>query len=476
MYTMNTGDILSSFENNFVEDSIRKILSSKLIKKTLLPFIPGVVESTKHTLGYAEWKLPVLFRKPELFRYIRMSRLLLLVIISFLSTSFVPNRSKHYALTCVVIDAGHGGHDSGCLGSKTKEKDVALSVALKLGKYIEDNFKDVKVIYTRKTDVFVELHERASIANNAHADLFICIHCNSASARDVDGPETWVMGLHRSEANLEVAKRENEVVLLEKDYTKRYDGFDPNSPEANIIFSLYQNAYLDQSLKMASLVQQEMKTNGRAGRGVKQAGFLVLYKTSMPSILVETGFLTNKEEEKYLASAKGQDEIAGSIFHAFKNYKSSVEINSSSEEDKEDKPDSAVNKENNEAKPEKKTNEPVNENAEGNSKDNSQKKDGIKYPGIPKPKNEELFFAVQIVLSPKALPKDSQKFKGEKNIHEEKADGMYKYSTGKFLLIADAIDCQAKMREKGFKDAFVVAFKNGSRITIKEAREIIQKK
>jgi N-acetylmuramoyl-L-alanine amidase len=257
---------------------------------------------------------------------------ILFSIVFITSSSFNPP-VKHYALTRVCIDAGHGGHDSGCISGKAKEKDVALGIALKLGKYIENHFPEVKVIYTRKTDVFVELHERAAIANNAKADLFICIHCNSACYRDkkkrkdvcneeTNGVETWVMGLHKSEANLEVSKRENEVVMLEKDYSKKYDGFDPNSPEANIIFSLYQNAYLDQSLRMASLVQGEVVRKGREDRGVKQAGFLVLFKTYMPSVLIETGFLTNPAEAKFLTSEKGQDAMALSVFNAFKSYKS----------------------------------------------------------------------------------------------------------------------------------------------------------
>ena len=186
-----------------------------------------------------------------------------LLLFFVLGSSFMPLRKGHYAVTKVVIDAGHGGHDVGCLGRNGgREKDVALAVALKLGKYIETHFKDVQVIYTRKTDVFVELHERAAIAYNANANLFICVHCNSACYRDkrmkreicseeAFGAETWVMGLNKSEANLEVSKRENEVVLMEKDYSAKYDGFDPNSPEANIIFSLYQNTFLDQSLKFA---------------------------------------------------------------------------------------------------------------------------------------------------------------------------------------------------------------------------------
>jgi N-acetylmuramoyl-L-alanine amidase len=384
------------------------------------------------------------------------------------------------------------------LGSKTKEKDVALAVALKLGKYIEDNFKDVKVIYTRKTDVFVELFERASIANNAKADLFICIHCNSACVYDrkkkkdicnpePQGVETWVMGLHKSEANLAVAKRENEVVMLEKDYKKSYDGFDPNSPEGNIIFSLYQNTFLDQSLRFASNIEDEISRKGRDQRGVKQAGFLVLYKTYMPSVLIETGFLSNPGEEKFLSSEKGQDQIAHSIFNAFRSYKNSVESNISIKE----KDLKTGNAQNTEEKKSVETEIDSNAGQKADTGENERKEmplkaastdvkkdkpEQTKTPVKAVTKLDELLFSVQVVLSPKPLSKGSGKLKGLKDIREEKADKTYKYCSGNFTSLDDAIVYQAKMRETGFKDAFVVAFKNGSRITMKEAREMLQKK
>ena len=420
----------------------------------------------------------------------------ILVIISLFVTSFVPKRSGHYALTRVVIDAGHGGHDPGCLGSKAKEKDVALAVALKLGKYIEDNFKDVKVIYTRKTDVFVELFERASIANNARADLFICVHCNTACVYDKkkrkdicnpepQGVETWVMGLHKSEANLAVAKRENEVVLLEKDYKKRYDGFDPNSPEANIIFSLYQNTFLDQSLRLASGIEDEIKRKGREKRGVKQAGFLVLYKTYMPGVYVETGFLSNPAEEKYLSSEKGQDEIAHSIYNAFKTYKNSVESNSPPKEkeindnDEPDKKDmKALKQDSGGSQKDSQKDNAITETSEKKNSDERTNATADPPKNISKPsvKKDELFFAVQVILSPKPLAKNNQRFKGLQDIREEKESSGYKYCSGNFTTISDAIDYQEKMRNLGFKDAFVVAFRNGIRITMKEARETLQRK
>lgn len=228
----------------------------------------------------------------------------------------------------IVIDAGHGGHDPGCNGEGSHEKDVTLAVALKLGKMLEDSLKDVKVVFTRKTDVFVELWERSNIANKNNADLFISIHCNANNATTANGTETYVMGLHKTESNLAVSKRENEAVLFEENYkdNKNYEGFDPNSPIGHIIFSMIQNAYLEQSLFLASSIEEEFVANGQMkSRGVKQAGFLVLWKTAMPSVLVETGFLTNSEDRKSLISVSGQDKIAYSLFKAVKRYKQNIE-------------------------------------------------------------------------------------------------------------------------------------------------------
>jgi len=424
---------------------------------------------------------------------------LCLIFALFLFTSFEPDRIQSNGQMKVVIDAGHGGHDPGCLGKKSKEKDIALGISLKLGKYIEDHYSDVKVIYTRKSDQFLELHERAEIANNAKADLFICIHCNSACFFDrkkkkemcnseIAGVESWVMGLNKSEANLEVAKRENEVILLEKDYTKQYGGFDPNSPEANILFSLYQNSYLDQSLRIASLVQQEMKVIGRSGRGVKQAGFLVLYKTSMPSILIETGFLSNAAEEKFLLSQKGQDQLARSIFNAFKSYKSSVQqIKSERAEDVPvDTP--PVKKEAEEKKfgtllnlgdsaPE--VSSPANSKKSEvivTSKDTlksgvkTQEKKPLDTKTTPV-SNDVVLWSVQFYTSPKPLSDNHKIYKEFNDVKEYFENGMYKYSVGLLTERSEAGKLQSKLRQQGYKDAFVIAFLNDRKISIKEATE-----
>ena len=429
-----------------------------------------------------------------LSRKIFVRTILFSIAFTVLSSFQIP--SQHYTLTRVCIDAGHGGHDTGCIYGKAKEKDVALGIALKLGKYIEDHFPDVKVIYTRKTDVFVELHERAEIANNAKADLFICVHCNSACYRDkkkrkdvcneeTNGVETWVMGLHKSEANLEVSKRENEVVLLEKDYTRKYDGFDPNSPEANIIFSLYQNAYLDQSLKMASLVQNEVAKKGRVERGVKQAGFLVLFKTYMPSVLIETGFLTNPAEAKYLTGEKGQDELAHSVFNAFKNYKVSVESGEIDDMPGRKTPGAEADSDANAVKSKDKdaaTPVRVDPGTTAVSTEVANDKNGAsaepRYTGKQKTatavKNDGLnaySFAVQLFISGTKLKPGDKKFRGQKDIVEEKDKEIYKYTTPHYPTVNEAAEAQKYMQEAGFTDAFIVAYKFKERISMKQALE-----
>jgi N-acetylmuramoyl-L-alanine amidase len=251
--------------------------------------------------------------------------ILLLVAITLLNSSstFPP---RDYKVDVIVIDAGHGGKDNGTHGKFLKEKDLALKIALKLGSYIEKNLPEVKVIYTRKDDRYLALDERAAIANKAKADLFICIHANANPNTKAFGTETFVMGLTKEGKNFEVSKRENSVILMDEDYKERYEGFDPSSPESFILFSLTQSAYQESSLRFAQKVEDQFKTRiGRTSRGVKQDVFWVLWSTAMPSVLIETGFLTNNQEEKFLASENGQDLIASGIYRAFKEYKSEVE-------------------------------------------------------------------------------------------------------------------------------------------------------
>ncbi len=253
-------------------------------------------------------------------------RILSLLCITLLLSFSVLQAGSGFEIKTVVIDAGHGGKDPGAIGpGKTYEKDVALAVALRLGEAIKKAHPAVNVIYTRKTDVFLELHERAEIANKNKADLFIAVHINSSTNPQAYGSSCYVLGLHKTEANLEVAKRENAVILLEDNRDKNYD-FDPNTPEGHIIMSMKQNAFLEQSISMASKVEEQMENNARRkSLGVKQAGFYVLYKTAMPSILAEIGFISNPEEEKFLKSEAGQEKIGNALFKAFAVYKAEME-------------------------------------------------------------------------------------------------------------------------------------------------------
>lgn len=251
-----------------------------------------------------------------------------LLTLSLLLMSLVPTggNSLEFKLRRVVIDAGHGGKDPGTIGKRSREKDVVLSLALQVGKYIEENLPDVEVIYTRKSDVFIELKERANIANRNRADLFVSIHCNATGTSSVHGTETYVMGSKNFGANFDIVKRENAVILLEDNYEENYEGFDPKSPESYMMFNLMQKAYFSNSLSLAQKIENDFSTRiNRSSRGVKQAPFYVLWTTSMPSVLIETGFLSNANEESFLNSKQGQSYIASGIYRSIKAYKEEVE-------------------------------------------------------------------------------------------------------------------------------------------------------
>mmetsp|Transcript_4364 Transcript_4364/g.9881 ORF Transcript_4364/g.9881 Transcript_4364/m.9881 type:complete len:252 (-) Transcript_4364:24094-24849(-) len=235
--------------------------------------------------------------------------------------------TKKYRVKKIVIDAGHGGHDPGCLGKFSKEKDIALKIALELGRIIKKHMQDVEVIYTRKTDIFMTLHGRAHISNKNNADVFISIHCNAApKGATAYGTETHTMGPHTPRHSSTVSQRENGVILMEDNYQKNYQGFDPQLPESYILFSLYQNVCTNYSLKLARNIESQFKNRvGRKSRGVKQESFLVLWKTTAPSVLIEAGFITHPQEEKYLNSKSGQTHIASGIFRALRDYKRDLE-------------------------------------------------------------------------------------------------------------------------------------------------------
>jgi N-acetylmuramoyl-L-alanine amidase len=358
-------------------------------------------------------------------------------------------------LKTVVIDAGHGGDDPGCLGASSKEKDIALAIALKLGGYLEEKFDNLNVIYTRKTDVFVELDERARIANKNKADLFICIHANSAGP-SAFGTETFVMGNAKSESNMKAAQRENAVILLEDNYQERYENFDPNSPESYIAMSMMQSAFQHQSMLFAGMVQDQFRERvGRKDRGVKMAPFLVLHQTTMPSVLIETGFVTNKSEEAFLLSEIGQDYLASAIYRAFRQYKD--ELESTSRQIVEDEDDVIA-----EAEGEKKRS-----TGDKNADENGTAKTIAPQDG--------LWFKVQLATTTSQIEPIPENFKGLKEIEFYEAGGLFRYTYGSARNWETAGKLQEKARQAGFDDAFVVAFMNGNRIAVGEAVKLLKR-
>ncbi len=342
----------------------------------------------------------------------------------------------------VVIDAGHGGKDPGAISSngKYKEKNITLSVALELGELIKSNFPDIKVIYTRSTDKYVELSERAAIANRNKADLFISIHVNSAKSTQARGTETFVMGTHKSEANFEVCKLENSVIVIEEDYEKKYEGFNPGSPESYIIFSLLQNVHQEQSIKYAAQVQGQFARGPiSVNRGVKQGGLLVLWKTTMPAVLTELGFISNPKDCAVLVTKKGQEQFARGLFNAFVAYKKDFE--KTRREDGNGRNVAAAEK----AAPVQKS-APAAQNAPAQG-------------AVAAPKAVDEFYAVQILSVGKVLGKNAYDLKGRKDTHYIKAGKLYKYYVGRYASRKEAADALPGIR-KSFPGAFVIHIKD----------------
>jgi len=415
------------------------------------------------------------------------------IIIFFLFFGLLPNiygqETRTNKLTKIVIDPGHGGDKPGAKGKRSLEKDINLAVALKLGKIINDNLKSIEVIYTRTTDKDVDLYKRSQIANREKADIFISIHCNASPSHDAYGTETFVMGLAKSEANLAAAKKENADILTEANYKETYDGFDPNSPESNIFFSLYQNAYLDQSLSLADKIQKQFTSNTKLfNRGVKQAPYLVLYKTSVPCILTEIGFISNPKEEAYLNSQKGQYEIAACIFRAICEYKMKKE----GRQFKLPSVESLVPKEaihadeevRRKAAAEKRIAEEKikeQEEQERKNRQDSEKADELarKLRGsnqdddtINQADEKELTYRVQFYSSPEKISETHSKFKDLEDVWIYKDGNVWKCTAGRFKDFKTANEYKNKIRGKGYKDAFVVIFYQNERITLKRAKEI----
>lgn len=377
----------------------------------------------------------------------------------------IPENAMHAASPkkfTVVIDAGHGGHDPGAIGKRGKEKNINLSVALKLGKLIQNNHSDTKVVYTRSSDVFVPLHRRAEIANEAKADLFISIHTNSIASRSsrVSGTETYTLGLHRTQENLEVAQKENAVILIEDDYQKQYAGFNPNSSESYIIFEFLQDKNMVQSVNFAQLIQQQFRHKARRiDKGVHQAGFLVLRETSMPSVLIELGYITNPNEEAYLLSSNGSSMLAQSIYQAFVNYKANKKTSSpgvlTSSQPVEVEEDIVIEE------PTAADTQTVQTAQTAQPKEISQ---SSKSNTSSKP-----VFKIQILTSDKVLPKNSRQFKGLSPVGRYKEKGIYKYTYGESTDYNKILRLKRSKVDAKFKDAFIIAFKDGEKMNINQA-------
>ena len=356
------------------------------------------------------------------------------LVLSVLCTKTVDAQENGAAIKRVTIDPGHGGRDPGALGARSKEKDIVLDISLRLGKMIKDNYPDVEVIYTRKTDVLIDLDKRADIANKANADLFISVHANASASRCPAGTETLVMGNTKAAANLEVAKRENSAILFEDDYSTRYAGFDPTRPESYMLFDIMQFANLEQSINFANEVQYQFKNYAKRGdRSVKQSPVIVLWKTTMPSVLVEVGFICNAEEERYMNSEAGKQQLTTSIFRAFSAYKAKIDGSSSFIPN-------------------------------GQTSGATQAKPAA---------SEKVVFCIQISSSTNPVETDPNNFKKYTNVERiEVSQKLYKYVVNRSNSYEAAQENLKKVRND-FSDAFIVCIADGKIVSVAEGLRII---
>ncbi len=365
----------------------------------------------------------------------KMKSFLKILLIGFF-LGFAAEQSFAQKPFTVVIDAGHGGHDTGAEGSYSKEKNLNLSVALKLGNMIKENYPNVKVVFTRTTDVFLTLQERADIVNKNKADIFLCIHTNATGGASAHGTETYVLGLHKTQSNLEVAMSENSVMMLEDNYQTTYQGFDPNSVDSYIMFEFMQDRYLDKSLRMATLIENQFEKANRYSRGVRQAGFWVLHKSAAPSVLIEMGFISNPEEEKFLNSDDGQAEIVKAIFNAFEIYKKEHDKKSGIFVSDADQNDTIPT-----YKADKQT-EKANE--------------------------DKIIYKIQLFALERKLSPTNKEFKGLKDVDYYQEGNYYKYTYGEENSF-DKIEELRKTIADKFPNAYIIAFKGDKKITIGEA-------
>ena len=380
-----------------------------------------------------------------------MKRLVFIILIFYLinfPSILCSQENDYFNLKTVVIDPGHGGKDPGSIGTgryKVYEKDISLDISLKLGRYIKSHFPEINVIYTRENDEFVKLSKRSQIANKNNADLFISIHCDAFTNENASGSSTYVMGPHKSDSNLQIAMRENSSILMEEDFELDYAGFNPNEPESYIALNMYQSKYIGYALDFASKVQNEFsKSSNRKNRGVKQAGFLVLSKTTMPSVLIEVGFITNKIEEDYLISQNGKDEVAKSIFEAFCSYKKQIDFLTE------------------------------------NSKNNLILKDSVKTNSLNINDNTDSFDNIDTFLTVQFFASsDSIQFNNNE-LNDDlifciRENSLYKYFYGKSNSYNKIKNLQNKLKKYGFFDSFIVGFFNKNKAELSKVLSILDK-
>jgi len=417
---------------------------------------------------------------------IRSAILIIAALLSVGTPSWALGKNGEFI---IVLDAGHGGKDPGAVNGKNQEKTINLNVTLKVGKLIEQNCSNVKVIYTRKTDVFVELYKRADIANKAGADMFVSVHTNAATGKSAKGAETYLLGVeeNRTSANFNVAAAENKAILLESDYEAHYEGYDPNVAESQIIFEFMQNEYQKESLKMASMVQDGMvKGAKRPDRGVHQAGYLVLWKSAMPSILIELGFISNTEECKYLVSTAGQDELSKHIAKSICSYieeyqaqakkidtqkKESIAQESAASSASTTKPASGASSKStassaSTAKPAASNTKPAGGANSGSSTNSTASTKTSSSIDTTRP-----VYKVQFMTTKNKLASNDKAIQGYSSVSFEQENNLYKYFCGDTNSYDDAVKTRDNVRKK-YPDAFIVAVLNGKRISVQEARKL----
>ena len=382
----------------------------------------------------------------------------------------IPLKAQDARFT-VVLDAGHGGHDPGAMSSSSREKDINLAVVMDLGAIIEQKFKDVKVIYTRKTDKYLTLQERADVVNNHHADLFICIHTNASPSSSAYGAETFTLGLAKTRANLDVAMRENSVILLEEDYRTKYKGFDPNSVDSYIMFEFMQDKYIDKSIDFSSTIQKQFVNYcQRTDRGVRQAGFWVLHRSACPSVLVELGFISNPAEERYLTSEQGQKEMSTAIFNAFVDYKRAHDKRSG----RQTSGVSKIEQKNKEDEPKQKHIDLPVVTEKKPEIDTVLKQTKIETPTLNKKQIEKIpVFKVQLFASKKIVKSKSAEFKGVSNTESFEENGYNKYTVGVETDYSKIEKIRKEMVRK-FPNAFIIAFIGDKKIPVNDALKIIK--